>query len=161
MAVSATRFYKNFSVPNKINKNITLVASGAAEQLVEPVDDYDLSLRVDPDFNRVQGFTFTGFDSVNYLLWDSAFYFIESITFDLGFYTVNCTMDLLMTYKSAIKSLRIQGGRSSTHGSPRAADNSRLVSSDGERIVTAWPTAISGAESDGLYVLTTSQGSYS
>ena len=147
--------YKNFSVHNKVNKNLTVVATGLGIQLPEPTDDYDIAIKFTVPTDTLK------WSNVNYMSFDGAYYFIESVEkeFD-GVSTVHGRMDLLMTFKDAIMSLRVQADRSTSHGSTRLADDERRVSVDSSRIVTAFPNQISGSESMGLYVLTTAQFGY-
>lgn len=147
--------YKNFSVENKLNKNLTQVAKYVGVQVVEPVDDYDIQIRMTVPTDTLK------WSNVNYFQFDGAYYFLESVDKEANsISTVNGRMDLLMTYAGAIKALKVQPERSTSHGSMRLEDENRRITVDTHRTVIDFPMAISGEEGEGLYILTTAQGGY-
>lgn len=144
--------YRNNSVSNKINKNLTTVATYQAVQLTEATDDHDISIRmtVATDVTR--------WDEVNYFEFDDAYYFLTSRELDHnGDTIIHGSMDLLMTFRAEIGNLKVLALRSTSHGSPRLADAARSFSVDAERSVLPFPNPIPDQEVDGFYVLTTSQ----
>lgn len=147
--------YRNFSVPNKLNKNLTQVAKYTGVQVVNETDDFDVSIRMTVATDTLK------WDNVNYFEWDGAFYYLESVTKTANnISTINGSMDLLMTYRTAINALGVRAVRSTNHGSHRLEDDVRPVSVDTQRTVAAFPNTISGSEAMGAYVLTTSQLGY-
>ncbi len=147
--------YKNFSVYHKLNKNITLVESYPAEQLVEPTDDYDISIRMTVPTDTLR------WDNVNYMRFDDAYYFIDHVEqLRNGVSVVHGNMDLLMTYRDAINGLSVEALRSSSHGSSRLQDDMRRISVDSDRIVSRFQTQIVDTEGAGCYILVTSQSGY-
>lgn len=147
--------YKNFSVENKLSKNLTQVARYAGIQVVEPVDDFDVQVRLTVPTNVLK------WDNVNYFEFDGAFYFLESVDKQANAISVvNGRMDLLMTYRSAIEALSVLPERSTSHGSMRLEDQNRRISVDSSRSVVAFPNPISGSEAMGVYVVTTAQSGY-
>lgn len=148
--------HKNFSVPNKLTKNITQVARYQGVQLVEPVNDAEVSIRMTVPTDDLR------WDAVNYFEWDGAYYFLSSVDkLANGLSVINGEMDLLMTYREAILRLSVTAERSSSHGSPRLEDSLSQLSVDAERIEIEFPNAPSDEESGGFYILTTSQSGYS
>jgi len=144
--------YKNFSVENKIDKNITQVASYLGTQLVEPYDDFDISVKFTVANSLLK------WSNINYMQVDGAYYFVDSVEhLANGVELVHGRMDLLMTYKNSIGTLKVLAERSSSHGSTRIEDASRLLSVDSARTVAVWPAKVLGSEVAGLYVLTTAQ----
>ena len=159
--------YKNFSVPNKLEKNITQVARYQGVQLIQSLDRYqggqavqavnddDVSIRMTVPTDELR------WDEVNYFEWDGAYYFLTSVdkqANSLSF--INGKMDLLMTYRAEIMNLRVLALRSTSHGSMRLADSARAFSVDATRSVLPFPNPISELEGDGFYVLTTSRPGY-
>ena len=115
--------YKNFSVENKLTKNLTQVAKYAGIQVVEPTDDYDVQIRMTTPTDTLK------WSNVNYFEWDGAYYFLESVSKEANSISiVNGLMDLLMTYRAEILKLRVLALRSSSHGSARLADTARAIS---------------------------------
>ena len=149
--------YRNFSVENKLNKNITQVANYAATQLVEPTDDYDISIRMTSPTSVLR------WDVVNYMQFDGAYYYIRSVEeVRNGYSVIHGEMDLLMTYKSAINQLYVEADRSTSHGSGRLQDDMRMISVDSEKVVLTFSEgSIAESEALGRYVLVTSQAGYS
>lgn len=147
--------YKNFSVFNKLTKNITQVAKYPAVQLVEPTGDRDLSIRMTVPTDQLR------WDNVNYMEFDGAYYYVDDVEKVGNSITeVHGDMDLLMTYRSAILALDITASRSTSHGSGRLADDMRNVSVDSTRSVIKFPNQISEIEALGTYVLVTGQQGY-
>lgn len=144
--------YKNFSVENKINKNITTVATYAGTQMVEPYDDHDITVKFTVANSLLK------WSNINYMQVDGAYYFVDSVEHLAdGVELVHGRMDLLMTYKNAIGSLKVLAERSTSHGSTRIYDVNRLLSVDSVRTVAVWPLKVLGSEAAGCYVLTTAQ----
>ena len=146
--------YKNFSVYNKINKNITTIANYPGEQMVESINDNDISV-------RFTGGTDVSLDNCNYFAWDGAYYFVESIDYEAqNIKIINGTLDLIMTYKSAIMQLNVRATRSTNLGTGRAEDTERLYSVDSNKSVISFPNLLNETESGGMYCLVTSQSGY-
>lgn len=147
--------YKNFSVENKLEKSITAVATYTGQQMPEAYDDYDIAVKF-----TVPNATLK-WSNVNYMKVDGAYYFVESVEhLRENIELVKGRMDLLMTYKDAIKSLRVLAERSTSHGSTRLDDENRLLSVDTTRVVSTFPNKILGGEMSGRYILTTAQKGY-
>ena len=147
--------YKNFSVENKLGKNLTQVAKYTAVQVVEPTDDYDVQIRMTVPTDTLK------WSNVNYFEFDGAYYFLESVDKEANAISVvNGRMDLLMTYKSAIEALSVLPERSTSNGSMRLEDQNRRITVDSVRTVVAFPNTISDSEAMGVYVLTSSQSGY-
>lgn len=147
--------YRNFSVPNKLNKNLTQVAKYTGVQVVEETDDFDVTIRMTVPTDTLK------WDNVNYFEWDGAFYYLESVTKTANsISTVNGRMDVLMTYRGAVNALNVRAVRSTSNGSGRLEDTERAITADSERTVVNFPNPISGSEATGVYVLTSSQSGY-
>ena len=147
--------YKNFSVENKLNKNITQVAKYTGIQVVEPTDDYDVQIRMTVPTDTLK------WSNVNYFEWDGAYYFLDSVDKQANSISIiNGRMDLLMTYRSAILDLSVLPERSTSHGSMRLEDQNRRITVDSVRTVVAFPNTISGSEGMGAYIVTTAQSGY-
>ena len=147
--------YKNFSVENKLNKNLTSVANYAGVQVVEATDDFDVSIRMTVPTDTLK------WSNVNYFAWDGAYYFLESVEKQANnISVVHGRMDLLMTYKAAIAQLTVSAARSTSNGSGRLADDRRDITVDSTRTVISFPNPISESEAMGTYLLVTSQKGY-
>lgn len=147
--------YKSFSVENKIEKNITQVAKYTAVQLVNPTDDFDVEIQMTVPTNTLR------WDNVNYFEWDGAFYFLESVDKQNNAVSViKGRMDLLMTYKTAIKQLNVRLVRSTNLGSPRAEDDLRQYSVDSNKATVTFPKKFADTEATGNYIFVTSQRGY-
>ena len=147
--------YKNFSVENKLNKNLTQVAKYAGIQVVEPTDDYDAQIRMTVPSDTLK------WSNVNYFEFDGAYYFLESVDKQANSISVvNGRMDLLMTYRSAVEALSVLPERSTSHGSMRLEDQNRRITVDSVRTVVVFPNTISGSEGRGAYIVTTAQSGY-
>lgn len=144
--------YKNFSVHNKLNKNITPIATYEGVQLVNAIDDHDISVEVAIPTGELS------WDDVNYFSFDGAYYFLSSVSKEYQDVSVlNGTMDLLMTYKDAIKQLDVFAERSTSHGSARLEDSMRGITVDTDRTVVEFPNSVAGSEVMGTYILNTAQ----
>ena len=147
--------YKNFSVENKLTKNITQVAQYVGIQVVEPTDDYDVQIRMTVPTDTLK------WSNVNYFEFDGAYYFLESVDKQANSISViNGRMDLLMTYRSAIEALSVLPERSTSNGSMRLEDQNRRITVDSVRSVVAFPNTIPDSEAMGVYVVTTAQPGY-
>ena len=147
--------YKNFSVANKLTKNITQVASYQGVQLVEPANDAEVSIRMTVPTDDLR------WDHVNYFEWDGAYYFLTSVDkVANGIPVVNDNMDLLMTYREGVKALNVKLRRSTSHGTSRAEDELRQYSVSSDRAVALFPKKFGETENTGSYVFVTSQKGY-
>ena len=123
--------------------------------MVTAIDDKQIVVRFHLPYNAVN------WKAVNYMEVDGAYYFIDSvkhITNDIS--EVNGSIDLLMTYRDAIKQLSVLAERSTSHGSPNIADPMRASSVGGKVIATNFTSEIRDDEVSGAYVLSTSQRGY-
>ena len=159
--------YKNFSVANKLTKNITAVASFPGVQLIQPLDRYqsgqavqavndgEVSVRMTVPTDDLR------WDHVNYFEWDGAYYFLTSVDkVANGISVINGEMDLLMTYREGIKGLNVKLRRSTSHGTSRAEDELRQYSVSSDRAVALFPKKFGETENTGSYVFVTSQKGY-
>lgn len=143
----------NLSLPNVLNKTVSTTSSYEA-QMVAAIDDKHIVLRVNLPYSAVN------WKAINYMQVDGAYYFIDSVKHiakDIS--EINGSIDLLMTYRDAIKQLTVLAERSTSHGSPNIADPLRAFEV-GERINTLTFPSIDGGESTGAYILSTSQNGY-
>lgn len=148
--------YKNFSVENKLSKNLTQVAKYTGVQAVEPTDDYDVQIRMTVPTDTLK------WSNVNYFEWDGAYYFLDSVDKVANSISIiNGRMDVLMTYKTAIQALSVLPERSTSNGSMRLEDQNRRITVDSVRTVVIFPNTISDSEAMGVYVVTSSQPGYS
>lgn len=147
--------YKNFSVAEKLSKNLTQVAKYPGVQLVEATDDFDVQIRMTVPTDTLK------WSNVNYFMFDGAYYFLESV-FKQGnsISVINGRMDLLMTYRAAILDLSILPERSTNHGSMRLDDQLRRITVDSSRTVVDFPVTISATEQGGTYIIVTAQSGY-
>ena len=147
--------YKNFSVENKLEKNLTQVAKYVGIQVVEPTDDFEVQIRMTVPTDTLK------WSNVNYFEFDGAYYFLESVLKEANSISIlQGRMDLLMTYRTAILQLNVLPERSTSHGSMRLEDVERRVTVDSTRTISAFPNSISGSEAMGAYVLTSAQLGY-
>lgn len=143
----------NWSLPNVLNKTVSTTATYDA-QMVTAIDDKQIVVRVALPYSAVN------WKTVNYMEVGGAYYYIDSAKHIAnGISEVNGTIDLLMTYRDAIKQLNVLAERSTSHGSPNIADPMR-ASEAGERINTLTLTPINDTESGGAFILSTSQKGY-
>lgn len=149
------------SMPNRINKDLTPIRGWEVSAVGEPFNDFELRL-------RVTAATAGGlrWDSVNYIGWDGAYYFLDSVDFEAHNISVlNCTMDVLSTYKDYIMSglylfERVSYSNPANKGL-EIPDGDRAISPIAPRVTIDFPNPISGEEDDGLYVVNTAQAGYS
>lgn len=147
--------YRNFSQPNKLNKNLTQVAKYTGVQVVNETDDFDVSIRMTVPTDTLK------WDNVNYFEWDGAYYYLESVTKTANSVsTVNGRMDVLMTYRSAVNALNVRALRSTSNGSGRLEDTERAITADSDRTVLTFPNSIPDTEAAGAFILTTAQNGY-
>lgn len=143
----------NLSLRNVLNKNVSTTATFDA-QMVTPIDDKQIVVRFHLPYSAVN------WKAVNYMMVDGAYYYIDSVKhIAKGISDVNGSIDLLMTYRDAIKQLTVLAERSSSHGSPNIADPLRAFET-GETINTLTFPSIDGGEATGAYILSTSQSGY-
>lgn len=144
----------NRSLKNVLNKTVSTTATYDA-QMVTAIDDKQIVVRFHLPYNAVN------WKAVNYMEVDGAYYYIDSVKHVAnGISEVNGSIDLLMTYRDAIKQLSVLAERSTSHGSPNIADPFRAAAAGGEVSVTAFTKAISDTEANGAYILSTSQRGY-
>lgn len=143
----------NYSLPKVLNKNVTTTATYDA-QMVTAIDDKQIVVRFHLPYSAVN------WKAVNYMEVDGAYYFIDSVKHVAkGISEVNGSIDLLMTYRDAIKQLNVLAERSTSHGSPLIADPMRAAEA-GERVYTLVFPGINDGEANGAYILSTSQNGY-
>lgn len=143
----------NRSLPNVLNKTVTTTATYDA-QMVTAIDDKQIVVRFHLPYNAVN------WKAVNYMEVDGAFYYIDSVKHIAnGISEVNGSIDLLMTYRDAIKQLSVLAARSTSHGSSLIADPLR-ASEAGEKVDTLVFPNIADSESTGAFILSTSQKGY-
>lgn len=144
----------NRSLPNVLNKTVSTTATYDA-QMVTAIDDKQIVVRFHLPYNAVN------WKAVNYMEVDGAYYYIDSVKHIAnGISEVNGSIDLLMTYRDAIKQLNVLAERSTSHGSPNVTDPLR-ASVAGETVqVTKFSGGIDDTEAAGAYVLSTSQDGY-
>lgn len=141
----------NLSLHNVLNKNVSTTASYDA-QMVTAIDDKQIVVRF------VLPYTAVNWKAVNYMEVDGAYYFIDSVKHIAeGVSDVNGSIDLLMTYRDAIKQLNVLAERSSSHGSPALVDPLRASEVGSKVDVTKFSSKIVDTESSGAFVLSTSQ----
>lgn len=144
----------NRSLNNVLNKTVSTTATYDA-QMVTAIDDKQIVVRFHLPYNAVN------WKAVNYMEVDGAYYYIDSVKHVAnGISEVNGSIDLLMTYRDAIKQLNVLAERSTSHGSPHIADPLRAADAGGVVSVTAFTKAISDTEANGAYILSTSQRGY-
>lgn len=144
---------KNYSFKNVLNKNVTTTATYDA-QMVSAIDDKQIVVRFHLPYSDVN------WKAINYMQVDGAYYFIDSVKHiakDIS--EINGSIDLLMTYRDAIKQLTVLAERSTSHGSPNIADPLRAFEV-GETVNTLTFPSIDGGEATGAFILSTSQNGY-
>lgn len=143
----------NRSLPNVLNKTVSTTASYDA-QMVTAIDDKQIVVRVALPYSAVN------WKAINYMEVDGAYYYIDSVKHIAnGISEINGSIDLLMTYRDAIKQLSVLATRSTSHGSKMIADPLR-ASEAGERVNTLFFPNIADGESSGAFVLSTAQNGY-
>lgn len=143
----------SLSLKNVLNKTVSTTATYDA-QMVTAIDDKQIVVRFHLPYTAVN------WKAVNYMEVDGAYYFIDSVKHIAnGVTEVNGSIDLLMTFRDAIKQLTVLAERSTSHGSPLIADPMRAAEA-GERVNTLIFPSINGDESHGAFILSTSQNGY-
>lgn len=144
----------NYSLKEVLNKNVSTTGTYDA-QMVTAIDDKQIVVRFHLPYNAVN------WKAVNYMEVDGAYYYIDSVKhIAKGISEVNGSIDLLMTYRDAIKQLSVLAERSTSHGSRDIADPLRASSVGGKTAVTSFTSEIRDDEVSGAYVLSTSQRGY-
>ena len=144
----------NYSFKNVLNKTVTTIATYDA-QMVTAIDDKQIVVRFRLPYTAVN------WKAVNYMAVDGAYYYIDSVNHIAnGISEVNGSIDLLMTYRGAIKQLNVLAERSTSHGSSAIADPFRAAAAGGVVSVTSFTKKISDTEANGAYILSTSQRGY-
>lgn len=144
----------NYSFKNVLNKNVRTTGTYDA-QMVTAIDDKQIVVRFHLPYTAVN------WKAVNYMEVDGAYYYIDSVKHIAnGISEVNGSIDLLMTYRDAIKQLYVLAERSTSHGSPHIADPLRASEAGAEVKVSPFTSSIGEAESTGTYILSTSQNGY-
>lgn len=141
----------NYSIPEVLNKNVTTVASYDA-QMVTAIDDKQIVVRVKLPTSEIK------WTAINYMMVDGAYYYVDSVKHIAnGLAELNGRIDLLMTYRDAIKQLSVLAERSTSHGSPNIADPMRAFEAGGKVLKSNFTANINDTESAGAFVLSTSQ----
>ena len=145
----------NRSIPNVLNKTVSTTATYDA-QMVTAIDDKQIVVRVALPYSTVN------WKAINYMEVDGAYYFINSVKHVANNISeINGEIDLLMTYRDAIKQLNVLAERSSSHGSRNIADPMRAFEAGSDVVVTNFSSSINDTEAQGVYILSTSQKGYS
>lgn len=141
----------NYSMDNVLNKTVSTTATYDA-QMVTAIDDKQIVVRFHLPYTAVN------WKTVNYMKVDGAYYFIDSVKHIAnGISEVNGSIDLLMTYRDAIKQLSVLAERSTSHGSDKIADPLRAFEAGGKVLKSNFSSNINDTESAGAFVLSTSQ----
>ena len=141
----------NYSMKNVLNKNVSTAATYDA-QMVTAIDDKQIVVRFHLPYTAVN------WKAVNYMEVDGAYYYIDSVKhIAKGISEVNGSIDLLMTYRDAIKQLNVLAERSTSHGSNKIADPLRAFETGGKVLKSDFTSNINDTESAGAFVLSTSQ----
>jgi len=144
----------NYSFKNVLNKTVSTTATYDA-QMVTAIDDKQIVVRFHLPYTAVN------WKAVNYMEVDGAYYYIDSAKHIAnGVTEINGSIDLLMTYRDAIKQLNVLAERSTSHGSPLIADPLRASEAGAVVKVSPFTSSIGEAESTGTYILSTSQNGY-
>lgn len=110
------RLYHNNSLSNVVFKNISLVATTTSVKFLEPYDEYSPVIRYRGKRN---------FDDVNYLAIEDSdntegftrYYYVESVEYQSpNIAHIVCRLDVLMTYKYFIESMKCYLLRSGNRG---------------------------------------------
>lgn len=141
----------NYSFKNVLNKTVTTAATYDA-QMVTPIDDKQIVVRFHLPYTAVN------WKAVNYMEVDGAYYYIDSVKHIAnGISEVNGSIDLLMTYRDAIKQLSVLAERSTSHGNPNITDPLRAFEVGGKVLKSDFTSNINDTETAGAFVLSTSQ----
>lgn len=141
----------NQSLPNVLNKTVSTTASYDA-QMVTAIDDKQIAVRVALPYGGVN------WKAINYMEVDGAYYYIDSVKHIAnGVSEINGSIDLLMTYRDAIKQLSVLAERSTSHGSTNVVDPMRAFEAVGKVLKSNFTANIVDTESAGAFVLSTSQ----
>lgn len=141
----------NRSLPNVLNKSVSTSATYDA-QMVTAIDDKQIVVRVALPYSDVN------WKAINYMKVDGAYYYIDSVKHIAnGVSEINGSVDLLMTYRDAIKQLYVLAERSTSHGSNKIADPLRAFEAGGKVLKSDFTSTINDTETAGAYVLSTSQ----
>lgn len=144
----------NRSLPNVLNKTVSTTATYDA-QMVTAIDDKQIVVRVALPYSAVN------WKAINYMQVDGAYYYIDSVKHIAnGISEINGSIDLLMTYRDAIKQLNVLAERSTSHGSRNITDPLRASEAGADVVVTSFTSEINDKENMGVYVLSTSQKGY-
>lgn len=144
----------NRSLPNVLNKTVSTTATYDA-QMVTAIDDKQIVVRVALPYDAVN------WKAINYMEVDGAYYYIDSVKHIAnGVAEINGSIDLLMTYRDAIKQLNVLAERSTSHGSPNITDPLRASEAGAEVKVVDFSSSIKDTEAEGVYILSTSQNGY-
>lgn len=144
----------NRSLKNVLNKTVSTTATYDA-QMVTAIDDKQIVVRFHLPYNAVN------WKAVNYMEVDGAYYYIDSAKHIAnGVTEINGSIDLLMTYRDAIKQLHVLAERSTSHGSRNIADSMRAFEAGADVKVVNFSSSIKDTEAEGVYVLSTSQNGY-
>ena len=141
----------NLSMENVLNKTVSTAATYDV-QMVTAIDDKQIVLRVKLPYSAVN------WKAINYMEVDGTYYFIDSVKHiakDIS--ELNGRIDLLMTYREAIKQLSVLAERSTSHGSAALVDPLRASEAGGKVDVTKFSSKIADGETSGAFVLSTSQ----
>lgn len=145
------KLMNNLSTENVLNKNVSTTATFDA-QMVTAIDDKQIVVRFHLPYTAVN------WKAVNYMEVDGAYYYIDSVKhIATGISEVNGRIDLLMTYRDAIKQLNVLAERSTSHGSPNIVDPMRAFEAGGKVLKSDFTASIVDTESAGAYILSTSQ----
>lgn len=141
----------NRSLPNVLNKTVSTTATYDA-QMVTAIDDKQIVVRFHLPYSAVN------WKAVNYMEVDGAYYYIDSAKHIAnGITEINGSIDLLMTYRGAIKQLSVLAERSTSHGSSNITDPLRAFEAGGKVLKSDFTANINDTESAGAFVLSTSQ----
>ena len=141
----------NRSLPNVLNKTVSTTATYDA-QMVTAIDDKQIVVRVALPYSAVN------WKAINYMEVDGAYYYIDSVKHIAnGISEINGSIDLLMTYRDAIKQLNVLAERSTSHGSRNIADPMLAFEVGGKVLKSDFSSNINDTESAGAFVLSTSQ----
>ena len=99
------KLYRNNSLSNVVNKNLTLVTTSSNAKFLEPYDEYAPVIRYRGK---------TNFDDVNYIGIEQSgtggftrYYFIENVTYKSpAIALITCRLDVLKTYSTFIGTLK-------------------------------------------------------